>query len=377
MSIARYIMIGGFLGAGKTTSINKLAATLTADGKRVGLITNDQGMGLTDTALARAGDYPVEEITGGCFCCRFGSLVDAARNLREATRPDVFLAEPVGSCTDLAATVALPLSHLYGDQFCMSPLSVVMDPLRARAVLGLDPAKKFSRNVTYIYRKQLEEAECLVINKTDLVTPPQLAELQDALTREFPMAKQFPISARSGSGLPPWFEALMTQEMNVRRVMEVDYALYGDGEARLGWLNAEISLSADFEWDGNALLKSLAHALRDAARAADSEIAHLKMTLTPPGDPMTLAAANLVSTAREAELSHLLPDPIEEGTLLLNLRAEADPETLHQALQHALRETAQQQLGLRVEVVHTAHFRPGQPEPTHRYASVGSGSTAQ
>jgi signal recognition particle GTPase len=40
---ARYIMIGGFLGAGKTTAVSKLAAYLTKQGLRVGLITNDQG----------------------------------------------------------------------------------------------------------------------------------------------------------------------------------------------------------------------------------------------------------------------------------------------------------------------------------------------
>ena len=40
---ARYIMIGGFLGAGKTTAVAELAQRLSDEGKRVGLITNDQG----------------------------------------------------------------------------------------------------------------------------------------------------------------------------------------------------------------------------------------------------------------------------------------------------------------------------------------------
>ena len=51
---ARYIMIGGFLGAGKTTAIGKLAAHLTAQGRKVGLITNDQAGGLVDTRVLRA-----------------------------------------------------------------------------------------------------------------------------------------------------------------------------------------------------------------------------------------------------------------------------------------------------------------------------------
>ena len=50
-SKARYVMIGGFLGAGKTTAVSRLAAHLSAQGLRVGLITNDQGNQLVDTAM--------------------------------------------------------------------------------------------------------------------------------------------------------------------------------------------------------------------------------------------------------------------------------------------------------------------------------------
>src|SRR6186713_2718162 len=97
---ARYIMIGGFLGAGKTTAVGKLARQLTEEGFRVGLITNDQGRNLVDTTMLRAQGFATEEIPGGCFCCRFNSLVDAAEKLTEEARPDAFVAEPVGSCTD-------------------------------------------------------------------------------------------------------------------------------------------------------------------------------------------------------------------------------------------------------------------------------------
>ena len=89
---ARYIMVGGFLGAGKTTAICKLAKHLSEQGLRVGLITNDQGNQLVDTAMLASNGFPVEEISGGCFCCRFNSLVDAAKKLSADSRPDVFIA---------------------------------------------------------------------------------------------------------------------------------------------------------------------------------------------------------------------------------------------------------------------------------------------
>ena len=75
-------MVGGFLGAGKTTAILRLAEMLRDDGQRVGLITNDQSVNLVDTAMLAAHGFPVEEITGGCFCCRWArtSTASASRS---------------------------------------------------------------------------------------------------------------------------------------------------------------------------------------------------------------------------------------------------------------------------------------------------------
>ena len=144
---ARCVMVGGFLGAGKTTSIAKLAQWLRSKGLRVGLITNDQGSHLVDTTMLVARGFSVKEIPGGCFCCRFNSLVDAAKLLTAECRPEVFIAEPVGSCTDLVATVSYPMRELYGTDYTIAPLSVLVDPIRALRVLGLEAGGQFSEKV--------------------------------------------------------------------------------------------------------------------------------------------------------------------------------------------------------------------------------------
>src|SRR5215813_2822224 len=189
MAKARYIMIGGFLGAGKTTAILQFARKLHDEGTRVGLITNDQSFGLVDTALLGSQGLPVEEITGGCFCCRFQSLMDAAGKLTEAAAPDVFIAEPVGSCTDLRAAVSYPLRRIYGESYDLAPLSVLVDPVRAARILGLDSGKAFSEKVLYVYDKQLEEADIIVINKTDLIDAAGLERLRAALAARYPRAE--------------------------------------------------------------------------------------------------------------------------------------------------------------------------------------------
>ena len=363
---AKYIMIGGFLGAGKTTSVLKLARHLADRGLRVGIITNDQGAGLVDTALSEAQQFPTEEISGGCFCCRFNSLVDAAANLTSDTRPDVIISEPVGSCTDLVATVSLPLQQIYGEQYEIAPLSVLVDPIRARRVLGLDAGKKFSPNVTYIYRKQLEEAGVIVINKTDLVSAEELQELGDELAGQFPSATIFRVASRHGHNLASWFGHVLEAEMGPASTMDVDYQRYGEGEALLGWLNvsARIEEMDGGEFDGNALLQEIAGRLRAELEAQGAEIAHLKMILATDPSGLELAAINCTRTDQQAELSHRLADPLDSGELLINLRAEAAPEILDTAVSATLEGLRGRNIGH--EITHSEHFRPGQPTPTHR-----------
>ncbi len=361
---ARYVMIGGFLGAGKTTSILKFAEWLTARGLRVGLITNDQGGGLVDTTLVSARRMPVEEIVGGCFCCRFNSLVEAADSLMRDTAPDVLIAEPVGSCTDLVATVSLPLEQIYGDRFTVAPVTAVVDPLRAERVLGLAPAS-LSEHVCYIYRKQLEEAEIIVINKSDLVDPPRLGRLRQAIAAVAPQAVIHACSARDGTGLDPWFETLQAGASQASAIAEIDYDEYAYGESLLGWLNAEVRIGAAdaAEFDGTGLLVEILSRVRETLAQSGHEVAHMKGTLSVEGDPFELAAANLVRTEEEPAVSHRLAETVDIGRLLLNLRAEAAPEDLESAVRLTLDAIAAR---LPCTILHIEHFRPGRPVPTHR-----------
>src|SRR5438552_7718274 len=223
MNKARYIMIGGFLGAGKTTAVAKLAKKLSEQGLRVGLITNDQGQNLVDTAMLRSQGFATEEIPGGCFCCRFNSLVDAANKLTAQNRPDVFIAEPVGSCTDLLATVTYPLRRLYGEHFSIAPVSVLADPIRALRIFGLEQGGSFSEKVLYIYKKQLEEADLIVLSKCDLLEEVRVERLREAVGAEFPHKEILAVSARDGKNLEDWFGKIASEEQQPRPVLDLDY----------------------------------------------------------------------------------------------------------------------------------------------------------
>ena len=126
-----------------------------------------------DTALLRSQGLNVNEVAGSCFCCNFHGLTDAMEAFEAIRRPDVILAEPVGSCTDLVATIAIPMMERWGEKFIQSPYAVVLKPSHGEKILTGKGKRGFSEKAEYIFRKQLEESELILINRIDELSEDQ------------------------------------------------------------------------------------------------------------------------------------------------------------------------------------------------------------
>ena len=142
-------IVGGFLGSGKTTAITNAAKLLMQQGKKVAVVTNDQGKYLVDTSFIGSNDIPTAEVTNGCFCCNFNNLSDQIDFLERTVQPDCIFAESVGSCTDLVATVLKPLQLLKNDLFDELTFTVFID---SRLLIDHFLGKKmpFSDAISYI-----------------------------------------------------------------------------------------------------------------------------------------------------------------------------------------------------------------------------------
>jgi G3E family GTPase len=232
----------------------------------------------------------------------------------------------------------------------------------------VEEGAKFTDKVLYVYRKQLEEADFIVINKSDSVEKERIESLQIAMEREFPGKRFFVVSSREGNGLNEWFAAVRKVEASSGPAMAVDYEIYAEGEALLGWLNAAITLEAREEVDGNQLLLDLASGLQQRLGANGREVAHLKMTLAPNDGSGELAVVNLTRSDGRPETAQTLMDDLETGELIVNLRAEADSNELADALNATLEERRPEVGELALE--HIEHFAPGKPEPEVRLAHL-------
>ena len=107
---------------------------------------------------------------------------------------DVILAEPVGSCTDLSATILQPLKDEFAGKLSVAPLSVLVDPERLANYLD-GKSSGLHQSAAYILQKQLEEADLIVISKADLLSPEAVESLKKRAAREWPHATVHAVSA--------------------------------------------------------------------------------------------------------------------------------------------------------------------------------------
>ncbi|MSR32846.1 MAG: cobalamin biosynthesis protein P47K [Gemmataceae bacterium] len=361
MKKLQYIMLGGFLGAGKTTALARLAKHFTSLGKSVGIVTNDQAEGLVDTLSLRSQGYAVEEVPGACFCCRFDDLVKKVGSLEESRRPDVLLAEPVGSCTDLVATVLQPLADLYASRFELAPYVVLFKPSHGLRILRGEKGQGFSPKAAYIFEKQLEEADAIAINRADELSPEELRELQSLLKQKHPATPLLILSAKTGLGFDAFLEFLGKPGAYGKKILGIDYDIYAEGEAELGWVNAGGVFQSKQLFPLDDLLVDLVTSL---GRDIEGEVAHLKVIGLAEA---TYGVANLVANSQPVELSLPSRALVSEGELVVNARVAMDPAVLASRVKERVAEVLATR-GASLDWSTVQAFRPGRPQPTHRYA---------
>ncbi len=366
-----FLMIGGFLGAGKTTAIRKYVEWLfCTKGLKAAVITNDQAAGLVDSELMEDSGIDSAEIAGGCFCCRSDLLMETADRIVNEFDPDVIVAEPVGSCTDLVATVSLPISVVFQKPFVVGPLTVLLDPLRAERVLKRAAAGVTDANdVDYIYLKQLEEAQVIVVNKKELLSAARLLALEGALKERYARATVFVVSVRKGEGLEAWWEYLHATKAVTPSIMEVDYARYAEGEAKMGWVNAGYRVSESAGLDFNAVAQRIADFVVEKFVEAGISVAHFKLRIAPLGNEAA-AVIQWVDDEREPEFTAWSVGAFSEGRIVVNLRAESEPQRLGEIVHEAVSAACAGGVLVQESI---AAFSPGAPNPVHRVSEVPVG----
>lgn len=343
------------MGAGKTTLITGLAKKLVEEGTRVGVIMNDQTDSLVDTQYSRSLGLDCCEVAGGCFCCRFPDFLENAREIVKTEGTSLVLAEPVGSCTDLLATVVTPLNRMYGDEFQVAPLMIVVDSARAIQE-GVDDTTLGG----YLRKHQISEAEIVVLSKTDLVSEDDLERIASTLSDINGDARVIRYSSFKGGGFDEIMEVVKFDRVSTRDPQEIDYDTYAKAEAELGWYNGTFQTVIGDRVDSYALCRGLLEKL--FSHFPPEDIAHAKIMLSSETNAAKMSAVmgrisvDAVGGSRYAS----------GGTVIIvNARIISPPDHLAEIIRGSISSSAIEN-GITLDVLEEDFFSPSAPNPTYR-----------
>jgi G3E family GTPase len=325
---------------------------------KVAVITNDQGDQQVDSEYVKAFGIPHGDIGNGCFCCRYEELSNTLSDLISKASPDVVFAEAVGSCADLVATVAKPLEKNHPELQLI--LTVFIDASLFLAILE-GRASFITESVKYIFRKQIEEADILIINKKDCIAEDALLTICGILTKEYPAKLLLVQNSLNRVDVEEWVERCMAfQKVQSRQSLDIDYDQYGQGEADLSWGDKLVTVESPNQNAVEAVEYFIGR-IFDEIQRERLAIGHLKFFIKT-GIAVQNVSFTTMSTSRSVKLT--VP-PSFKVDVTINARVQTSPEMLEQIVNAAIEKSAKL---FQSDFQSTAQsfFRPGYPSPTHR-----------
>jgi G3E family GTPase len=355
-------LVGGFLGSGKTTAIANACKILSDKGITSSVITNDQGNYLVDSRFIKLSGIPNAEVTGGCFCCNYNELDSQISSLVNEYNPSVIFAEFVGSCTDLVATVLKPLLEYKKEEIEQVTFSSFVDAqLLLMHLQG--KALPFSMETNYIWEKQIEEAEILIVNKKDLLLTEELEILQLLTKEQFKSKEIIFQNSLDKKSVDVWVELLKKQKEKEHKSLDIDYVKYGEGEANLAWLDEEIEIVSTNDLTVEYAYEFIKKLSNDIVQS-NLPIGHLKFYMSYNNQSKKLSYTTILDESIQVPISFEKASSVD---LLINARVETSPDELKKILFENLN-----QLKALPEVTinekFLSYFQPGVPNPTHRLA---------
>jgi G3E family GTPase len=181
----KVLVIGGFLGSGKTTTILRLGRDFSNAGNKVAIIVNEIGeVGIDGDVISKYG-LQTTELTSGCICCSLKvNMKTTISLLMRDYKPDILLIEPTGIAFPQIIKNEIKLMDL--KDTTIQPLVTLIDGSRF---------KQLMKEVKHFAMRQIIDAEVLGINKIDLVDKIQIPIIETSIQQLNPKAKVILLSA--------------------------------------------------------------------------------------------------------------------------------------------------------------------------------------
>lgn len=329
MAQAKYMVVSGFLGAGKTTTMIALARVINEKYGKGAIIANDLGAkNLVDADYTATTDLAIAEIAGDCICYQTDALVDKLyRFVREGA--NVIMSDIPGCGIGALDHVYLKLKDEYPGEFDLLPFVCVVDPVRLRMILPERANINLPEEMRFLLDAQMAEADLIVLNKTDLLDSEEREADIAFIKAAYPETPVMTMSARTGAGVEDVADYLMAHEAAaVHREIGYGTPEFMAAEEKMCWYNRRFfakeinGLNIDF----NAVADAFMEAIRDGLIEAKRNVPHLKLFAAGEGEDFV--KASLVGVDYDIEYERKLDHEYTALSIVVNARAVCESETM-------------------------------------------------
>ncbi|WNY26577.1 GTP-binding protein [Methanolapillus ohkumae] len=211
----KIIIIGGFLGSGKTTAIQSLGKYFAKAGKKVAVLINEVGEIEMEGDLLNY-DVKTQEVTMACVTCNLkAAITTSVAQLIEKAHPEILFIEPKENVSplvvreelNLAATKACGSGLDEMDGFDFAPLITFVDC--ARFFKNVKEKKKMAFD-------QIQVSEVVVLNKTDLIDPATKNMIQESVSQINPKAVILTNTCKNEDGMNRIIEILKNNQQKLK-----------------------------------------------------------------------------------------------------------------------------------------------------------------
>lgn len=360
----KYMIVSGFLGSGKTTTMIALAREINARMKEKGslghaaVIANDLGAkNLVDADYTRTADIKISEITGDCICYVTEDLVTAIERLAKAGA-NIVISDIPGAGVGALEHVYMTLEEDYAGKFDLLPLTCLVDPMRLRMILPEDVREDINlpEEMRFLLNAQLLEADLIVLNKCDLIDEAERDSDLEFIRRAYPDIPVMAISARTGEGIPELVDYLIAHKANAQyRDLGLDSEEFDAAEEKMCWYNRRF-FAKEREGkniDFNDVIEDFMEEIRNGLIEAKRNVPHLKLFAAGEGDDFV--KCSIVGVDYDLEYERRLEQCYTAIAIIVNARATCESEKFGEIVEDAM-DLIKSKYNLKCNVIFTECF---------------------